>query len=92
MFSLPTSIAVYFIIWWLILFAVLPWGVKSQAEAGDVVPGSEPGAPGNPMILKKVIWTTIAASIIFAGVVLVRSSGITIHDIPFFGQLHVDRT
>ena len=32
--SLPTSIAIYFIIWWTVLFAVLPWGVRSQQEYG----------------------------------------------------------
>ena len=33
--SLPTSIAIYFIIWWTVLFAVLPWGVRSQQELLD---------------------------------------------------------
>jgi hypothetical protein len=42
------GIALYFVIWWTVLFAVLPFGVRSQAEAGDVVSGSEPGAPAAP--------------------------------------------
>ena len=43
--SVLSVVAVYFIIWWVTLFAVLPWGVRSQAEAADVAPGTEPGAP-----------------------------------------------
>ena len=40
-----TYLAIYFLIWWLTLFAVLPWGVRNQEEAGDVVPGSDPARP-----------------------------------------------
>ena len=43
--SATTAIAVYFIIWWLTLFVVLPWGVRSQHESGAISPGTEPGAP-----------------------------------------------
>ena len=43
--SLTTAIAIYFIIWWVVLFAVLPFGVRSQEESGEVAPGTDPGAP-----------------------------------------------
>ena len=33
-----TAIAVFFLIWWVVLFAVLPWGVRSQHEGGEVFP------------------------------------------------------
>ena len=68
--SSTTAVAIYFIIWWITLFAVLPWGVRSQAEAGDVVPGSDPGAPAIPNLLMKLVWTTVVASIVFAVVAL----------------------
>jgi predicted secreted protein len=64
--SWTTAIAIYFILWWITLFAVLPWGVRSQAESGEVVPGSDPGAPAIPNLLMKLIWTTVVASIVFA--------------------------
>ena len=48
--SLATSIAIYFIIWWTVLFAVLPWGVRSQEEAGEVAKGTDPGAPVIPRL------------------------------------------
>ncbi len=57
--ALTTAFAIYFIIWWVVLFAVLPWGVRSQEESGEVVPGSDPGAPNLPKLLLKLIWTTI---------------------------------
>jgi len=64
--SLATSIAIYFIIWWVVLFAVLPWGVRSQEEDGTITPGSDPGAPALPGLKRKLVWTTIVAAVVFA--------------------------
>ena len=30
--NVATGIAIYFIIWWVVLFAVLPWGVRSRTR------------------------------------------------------------
>jgi predicted secreted protein len=64
--QIGSALAVYFIIWWLVLFTTLPFGVRSQAESEDVVAGTEPGAPVAPQLLKKALWTTVIATIIFA--------------------------
>jgi predicted secreted protein len=64
--SLTTALAIYFIIWWTVLFAVLPWGVRSQVESGTVVHGTDPGAPAIPQLWLKLAWTTVAATVIFA--------------------------
>jgi predicted secreted protein len=64
--SVTTAIAIYFLIWWLTLFAVLPFGVRSQHEGGDMVPGSDPGAPIVPRLLWKLFWTTFVSGVIFA--------------------------
>ena len=66
--SIAGSIALYFVIWWITLFAVLPFGIRSQQEAGDVVAGTEPGAPVLPGLLKKAVITSLIAAVIFAGV------------------------
>jgi predicted secreted protein len=60
-------IAIYFVVWWTVLFAVLPWGARSQREAGAVVPGSEPGAPAIFRAWPKIIATSIVAAIVTAG-------------------------
>ncbi|MCR4520756.1 MULTISPECIES: DUF1467 family protein [Bosea] len=62
------GLALYFVIWWITLFAVLPFGVRSQEEAGEVVAGTEPGAPVLPGLLKKAVITSLIAAVIFAGV------------------------
>ena len=64
--TLPTAIAIYFLIWWLMLFAVLPFGVRSQHEGGDIAPGTDPGAPILPRVWWKLLWTTIMSGVVFA--------------------------
>jgi predicted secreted protein len=63
--SWPTIAAIYFIMWWTVLFAVLPWGVRSQGESGDVAPGTDPGAPNLPALGRKLIWTTLVSAVLF---------------------------
>jgi predicted secreted protein len=60
-----TALAVYFLIWWVTLFAVLPWGVRSQAEGGAVTPGTDPGAPAVHRLWAKLFWTTVVATLLF---------------------------
>jgi predicted secreted protein len=64
--SLATALAIYFLIWWIALFAVLPWGVRSQEETGAVAEGTDPGAPAIPNLGRKLIWTTVVAALVFA--------------------------
>jgi predicted secreted protein len=64
--SVSTSLAIFFIIGGVVLFAVLPWGIRSQAESGEVVPGSDPGAPALPKLKSKLVWTTLVSAIVFA--------------------------
>jgi predicted secreted protein len=63
--SWTTGLAIYFVIWWIVLFTVLPFGVRTQEE-GEVVAGTDPGAPAVPSMLKKLIWTTIVSGVVFA--------------------------
>ena len=64
--SLTGSIVIYVILWWLILFTVLPRDINSQKDKGYIVQGTDPGAPSNPNIVKKLIITTAITSILFA--------------------------
>ena len=60
------SIIVYVLIWWIIFFSVLPVGIQSNKEKfQEKIEGIDPGAPNNPNIAKKFLFTTIITSIIF---------------------------
>jgi predicted secreted protein len=64
--DLVMSIAIYIFIWWLVLFAVLPFGVRTQHEEGSVVPGTPESAPAKPRLLRVFVINTIVSTIVFA--------------------------
>lgn len=64
--SLSFAIAIYVVIWWTVLFAVLPIGVRTQGEDGTVVPGTPESAPVAPRLLRIVILTTVISALVFA--------------------------
>ncbi len=67
------GIATYVVIWWITIFAVLPWGV-TPAQDGD--PGHAAGAPANPRLLLKAGITTLIAALLWGVVYWVVASGI----------------
>ena len=68
-----TALAIFFLIWWVVLFAVLPWGIRSQHEGNDIAPGTDPGAPSKARIGSKLVWTTVVAAAIYAVCFLVHA-------------------
>ena len=63
--SIFTALAIYFVIWWIALFVVLPWGVRSQHESDEMAPGTDPGAPVLANLGRKLVWTTVVATVVF---------------------------
>ena len=65
--GLELSFAIYLILWWVVLFSILPVGVISHAEAGTRTPGGgDPGAPVDPKLKRKFITTTWVSAVVFA--------------------------
>ena len=64
--SFTFALAIYFIIWWVLLFAVLPFGLRTQDEAGEIVPGTPESAPARARIWRVFLINTVVASIAFA--------------------------
>ena len=70
--GIGTSIAVYLVVWWVTLFAVLPLGAQSHHEAGiDLRDGGDPAAPVNPNLKRKFVTTTWVSAVVFAVIWLV---------------------
>lgn len=63
--SLVFGLALYFIIWWVMLFAVLPFWVRTQAEAGEILLGTPASAPAKPRLGRVLATTTLVAAIVF---------------------------
>ncbi|MFK8251570.1 DUF1467 family protein [Ancylobacter terrae] len=73
--GIPTYIAIYFIVWWTVIFATLPFGVRSQHEDGAVTDGTEAGAPVRPLLLRKMLATTVIAALIVGAFALSVEKG-----------------
>ena len=78
-----TLLLVFVIVWWLIFFMALPVGVKAQNETEEgVVMGTVPSAPEKPQLLKKALWTSVAAVVVTALYYFVATSGIISITVP----------
>jgi predicted secreted protein len=92
--TVTTALATFFLIWWVTLFAVLPWGIRSQHEGQsrglEMAPGTDPGAPIGVRIGRKLLWTTLVAAVIYAGFYLVYTQRLVTLDeltAPLFGRI-----
>ena len=78
-YTISTGFAIYFVLWWIVLFLTLPFGVRSQHEdgegAGQVIPGTDPGAPVTAGMGRKLIWTTVISAVLFAAAMLAYDAG-----------------
>ena len=61
--SLTGSLIIYVLIWWIVFFALLPIDVNREKKQNIV--GIDAGAPENPKIIKKFVYSTLITSIIF---------------------------
>ena len=58
---------IYLIVWWTVLFCILPLRTTTYAEAGiEVTDGGDPGAPIDPQLKWKAWTTTWVSAIVFA--------------------------
>ncbi len=82
-----SAVVIYILFWMLTLFAVLPFGVRTSAEAGEAnVPGQADSAPVRPRLRTKAAWTTAISAVLFGLYYANYVHGwLTIDDIPGWG-------
>jgi len=64
-----TIAAIYFVVWWLCLFVVLPFGVKTQDEDESTILGTVGSAPARPMLIRKALAATVLSAVIVGALV-----------------------
>ncbi len=71
-----TGILIYVVIWWLVLFMVLPFGVLTvQEEGGEVTEGEATSAPAKPRIFLKMVITTVISAVLMAAIIVATKFG-----------------
>jgi len=71
--SWATGLMVYIVIWWTVLFAVLPLGVRRVEKPGK---GEEHGAPERPELLRKAVITSAVAAVLWLGFYLLHRADV----------------
>jgi predicted secreted protein len=90
--ALVFAISLYLVIWWIVLFAMLPIGVRTQAEEGQVIPGTAESAPHTPKLPRKMLATTVVAAVVFAALyAIIVHHVITLDQIPFLPRYETIR-
>jgi len=80
-----SAFAVFFILWWLVLFVTLPFNLRTQEEDGEVTLGTEASAPRGAHVLRAMLRTTVVSLVIFGGLYLLNQVyGFGIDDLPRF--------
>ncbi|SPJ25166.1 DUF1467 family protein [Palleronia abyssalis] len=85
----PTSaIVLYAVVWFMVFFVVLPIGLSTQGDEGEIVPGTHAGSPARFPLKRKVIQTTIWGTLIWAVIAGVILSGwIEVRDFDWFDRM-----
>ncbi|GHE97133.1 hypothetical protein GCM10016455_16980 [Aliiroseovarius zhejiangensis] len=86
--SITAAIVLYVVIWFVTMFVVLPIGLRTQGDEGEVVRGTHAGAPADFKLARTMIIVTIIGTVVWAIVAGIIVSGwITIEDIDWFDRL-----
>jgi predicted secreted protein len=70
-----TLAAIWFVTWWIVLFAVLPFGVRVPDD-DERTPGADPGAPEHPRLVAKALWTTLVSTLLVGAFWAAVASGL----------------
>jgi predicted secreted protein len=73
--NIVSGLVLYAVIWFLVLFIVLPIRLVTQGDRGDIVPGTQAGAPANLEMRRKALVTTIVATVVWAILAAIIVSG-----------------
>ncbi len=85
--SVMSAIGLFGIIWFLVLFIVLPIRLETQAETGEVEPGTPASAPSDAKIVQKFKIVTVVAVALWCVAAAVLISGLlTLESIDFFQE------
>lgn len=86
--GITSALVLYAVIWFLVLFITLPIRLRTQGDDGEVVPGTQPGAPVNFNVKRTMLIVTGIAFVLWAALAgVILFGGITIRDLDWFGRM-----
>jgi predicted secreted protein len=86
--NLTGGIVLFAVIWFIVFFVALQIRPGTQDEAGDIVPGTPPGAPADFRLGRKALITTGITVVLWSAIAwTILSGAIGIRDLDWFGRL-----
>jgi len=75
-------------IWFMVLCVTLPIRLKTQGDVGEIVPGTQAGAPVDPQLGRRFRIVTLVSLALWAAIAGVIFSGlVTICDLDWVGTM-----
>lgn len=86
--SIASAIVLYAVTWFMVFFVVLPIGLSTQGDEGEVVPGTHESSPARFPLKRKLWQTTLWGTLIWALLAAIILSGwISVRDFDWFGRM-----
>lgn len=86
--TISAAFVLFAVIWFLLLFIILPLRIKTQNDLGNTIEGTPASAPTNPRVKIKMFWTTVLTTIIWIPLCLIiMFEIISISDLNFYNRL-----
>ncbi|MGH1466343.1 MAG: DUF1467 family protein [Cognatishimia sp.] len=86
--SITSAIVLYAVIWFMMFLTIIPIRLKTQGDLGNVVPGTQAGAPEHHFLKKKAWITTILSAVLWGILFWVITTGqITVRDFDWMNRL-----
>ncbi len=85
--TITSAIVLFSVIWFMVLFVMLPIGLRTQGDVGETVPGTHESAPADFRMRRMALRVTavsVVLWVLFAGVI--ASGWITVADLDWFGR------
>ena len=86
--TITAAIVLFAVIWFLTLFVLLPIGLRTQGEAGEVVPGTPSSAPADPQMRRKFFWVTLITLVLWVPLcAFLIWGGMSVRDFDIWGRM-----
>ncbi len=80
--AITSAIVLFAVVWFMVMFIVLPIGRRTQGDEGKVVPGTQAGAPANFNLRRTVVIVTAISLVVWAIIcAVIISEVISIRDL-----------
>lgn len=86
--AVTSALVLYAVLWFVVFLCVIPFGLKTQGDVGQIVEGTQAGAPHEHNLKKKAWITTGIAFVVWLIIfVIVTTGAITVRDFDFFDRM-----